>query len=81
MKAIQDVIDKAVVDPEFASQLKQDAKAAQAAGTESPEWEKLQSHFASSPDALTPDEGSLGWTTILTVTSVECTSTTTTTGR
>jgi hypothetical protein len=76
---IQSIIERATNDEAFARELKQQAAAAQAAGPGTPEWTGLMEHFAASPEALdAKPEGH--WTTVTTITSPECLTTTTTTG-
>jgi hypothetical protein len=79
MDSLQAVIQKAIDDPDFAAQLKREARAAQKGEAGGKEWETLMGHFTATPEALS-NEPQFGWTTITTVTSPECLTTTTTTG-
>jgi hypothetical protein len=84
---IESIINRAVTDEAFASELGRQAAAAAGAGVQSEAWREFVSQFADTPEELEeliPPENALGikWTTITTVTtltSIGCYTTTTTT--
>lgn len=81
------IINRAVTDEAFASELGRQAAAAAGAGIHSETWREYVSQFADTPEELEdliPPENALGikWTTITTITTVTtigCYTTTTTT--
>jgi hypothetical protein len=84
---IEQLINRAVTDEEFASELGRQAAATAAAGIYSDEWKDYVSRFADTPEELEeliPPENAarIRWTTITTLTTVTtagCATTTTTT--
>lgn len=84
---VEEIINRAVTDEAFASDLGRQAAAAAAAGLYSETWKDYASQFADTPEeleALTPPADALRirWTTITTLTTVTtagCATTTTTT--
>jgi hypothetical protein len=84
---LQEVIDRAIEDDEFAAELARQAAAAASDGVHSEAWSQYARYFADTPEELaqfTPPAGALGikWTTITTLTTITtagCAMTTTTT--
>jgi len=85
---VSDIIDHALVDPNFAEHLRALASRAMNDGPGSEAWEQLDKHFASSPTRLADLRlpswqndvyGATTTTTFTTVTSAACMTTTTTT--
>jgi hypothetical protein len=84
---VEDLINRAVTDEAFASELAKQATAASRAGIHSETWREYVSQFADTPEELedlVPPKNAVAikWTTITTtttITSVGCYTTTTTT--
>lgn len=84
---IEDVVNRAITDKKFASELGRQAAATAVAGIHSDAWREYVSQFADTPEdleALIPPENAarIRWTTITTLTTVTtagCATTTTTT--
>jgi hypothetical protein len=82
--SLQDAIDRATTDPNYAAELKQAALAAATEPYGSAKWTALASHFATDPEGLLELESAEGaqpqwthtsWT--LTTTTLDCGTTTT----
>jgi hypothetical protein len=83
---VQAVVDRAVSDPQFGTELREKAIRAVHGGAGSQEWQDFFSHFATSPEdlqALAGAEGMAACTchsrTTTTISTPLCTTTTTTT--
>jgi hypothetical protein len=84
---VEDIVNRAVTDEAFASELGRQAAAAAGAGIHSEAWREYVGQFADTPEELEeliPPENAVGikWTTITTITTVTtvgCYTTTTTT--
>ena len=84
---IERLINRALTDEEFASELGRQAAATAAAGVYSDAWKEYVGHFADTPEELEElappeDAARIRWTTITTLTTVTtagCATTTTTT--
>lgn len=83
---VQEVLEKATRDPQYARQLRARAVAFAAKGVMSPEFDQFMQEFAATPQELArlkaiqaSARGTTTITTITTTTTVACTFTTTTT--